>query len=82
MSQSGGLPKVHVECDYLRPLRFADEISVEISLIKYSPRSIHWGFQITAKGEISAKGKLITAHVDASGNACEMPEGWQTLLSK
>ena len=82
ITESGGLPKVHVECDYTRPLKFADEISIELTLIKTSPRSIHWKFQITANGEISADGKLITAYVDAGGNPCEMPADWQSLLSQ
>ena len=77
ISASGGFPKVHVECDYLR-----DEIVIELTLIQCSARSIHWGFQITANAEISAKGKLITAHVDTTGNACEMPVDWQSLLAE
>lgn len=81
ISKIGGLPKVHVECDYHRPLRFGDYITIELSLIKSSPRSIQWGFQITANDEISAKGKLITAHVDMNGNPSEMPQAWQQLLN-
>lgn len=82
ISKSSGLPKVHTECDYLRPLRFADDITIELSLIKFSPKSIHWGFQITVNDEISSKGKLITAHVDVNGNPSEMSTQWQSLLGK
>ncbi len=82
ISKSGGLPKVHVDCDYLRPLKFADDITIELSLIKSSPRSIQWGFQITAKDEIAAKGKLITAHLDVNGAPSEMPTQWQSLLGE
>jgi acyl-CoA thioester hydrolase len=82
ISSSGGFPKVHVECDYLRPLRFTEKIVIELTLINCSPRSIHWGFQIMSSDEIPAKGKLITAHVDGDGKACEMPADWQRLLGQ
>ena len=82
ISERGGLPKVHVECDYLSPLRFGDDVLIELSLAKLSPRSIHWGFQVTVNDKISAKGKFITAHVDASGSPSEMPLHWQSLLAE
>lgn len=82
ISKDGGLPKVHVECDYLRPLRFGDELDVEIFLLKSSARSIHWGFEISVSGDISAKGKLVTAYVDSRGKPGEMPAEWQGLLGE
>lgn len=82
ISKTGGFPKVHTECDYLRPLRFEDEISIQLTLAKSSPRSLHWGFIISVNDEISAKGKLITAHVNAKGKPCEIPTEWQSLLSE
>ncbi|MGJ8655348.1 MAG: acyl-CoA thioesterase [Akkermansiaceae bacterium] len=82
ISKNGGLPKVHVECDYMRPLRFGDELGVELFLLKCSARSIQWGFEISVHGEISAKGKLITAYVDSAGRAGEMPAEWQVLLGE
>lgn len=82
ISSSGGFPKVHVECDYLKPIRFNEEIVIELTLMKFSPRSIHWGFQIMVSDTISVIGKLITAHVDTAGKASEMPADWQLLLGQ
>ena len=82
ISKNGGFPKVHVECDYLRPLRFGDEITIQITLAKSSTRSLHWGFEISVNDDISAKGKLVTAHVNAQGKATEIPAEWQRLLSE
>ncbi len=82
ISSSGGFPKVHVGCDYLRPLRFEDQISIQLTLAKLSSKSLHWGFEISVNDKLSAKGELITAHVDATGNPCEIPAEWQKLLSE
>lgn len=89
ISEKGGFPKVHVECDYLQPLRYGDDIQVHLSLDKLSARSLHWRFEITVEDKISAsisasisaKGKLITAHVDSSGSPCEISAEWQKLLN-
>ncbi|MEZ7956830.1 MAG: thioesterase family protein [Rubritalea sp.] len=82
ISKSGGLPKVHVECDYQSPLRFADDVTIELSLIEFSTRSIHWAFKITTNDKIAALGKFSTAYVGADGKPSEMPSHWQSLLGK
>lgn len=82
ISADGGLPKVHVECDYVRPMRFGDDVAVELFLLKCSERSVHWGFEMRVGGEICAKGKLVTAYVDAAGKPGEMPGEWQGLLAE
>lgn len=82
ISKGGGLPKVHVECDYLRPMRFGDDVAIELFVLKCSGKSIHWGFQMKVTGELTAKGKLITAYVDGEGRPGEMPREWQSLLAE
>lgn len=81
ISKQGGLPKVHVECDYLSPIRFGDDLQVALSLLKCSDKSLHWGFEISVCGKPSAKGKLITAYVNKEGVSAEMPSEWLDLLS-
>ena len=39
-----GWPRVHVECDYLAPLYFEDEVKVELHLKGVNRRTIEYGF--------------------------------------
>ncbi len=87
ISNKGGLPKVHVECDYLFPLRFNDMVEVRLLLNKCSTKSLHWEFEITLKGKdflegkLCAKGKMITVYVNAQGEATNIPTEWFVLLA-
>jgi len=86
ISEKGGFPKVHVDCDYSRPLRFGDVIRVSLTLSEYSSRTLHWEFDIAeydeASGNIVASGKLVTTFVDSQGKSIEMPKDWQGLLGE
>lgn len=45
-----GLPAVHVECDFRRPLRFPDSFVVEVSLGKLGTRSLTLRYRAFAEG--------------------------------
>src|SRR4051794_27042027 len=40
---SWGMPLIHAEADYLRPLRFGDPIVVEIAVVRLGDRSVTIG---------------------------------------
>lgn len=46
-----GLPTVHLETDFNRPLRYGDQIEVEVSVIKIGKCSISFGYRAFKKDE-------------------------------
>jgi 4-hydroxybenzoyl-CoA thioesterase len=46
-----GLPTVHLEADWSRPLRYGDLIEVEVSVLKFGKTSITFGYRVFKQGE-------------------------------
>jgi acyl-CoA thioesterase FadM len=61
------LPRVHVECDYLAPLRFEDEVLIHLLVEKKGARSLTYQFRLYRldgpSREEAARGRIIVAHV-------------------
>lgn len=54
-----GFPRVSVSCDYQRPARFADILTIAVSLEKLGKRSVTYRFDFTnAAGEALATGRI------------------------
>jgi len=54
-----GLPTVHLETDFRRPLRYGDQIDVEVSVLKIGKSSITFGYRVFKPGK---KHPLIEGH--------------------
>ena len=46
-----GLPTVHLETDFNRPMRYGDRIEVEVSVSKIGKTSITFGYSVFKQGE-------------------------------
>ncbi|MDJ0985893.1 MAG: thioesterase family protein [Desulfobacterales bacterium] len=46
-----GLPTVHLETDFSRPLRYGDQIEVEVRIIKIGRTSITFGYRVFKQGD-------------------------------
>ena len=46
-----GLPTVHLETDFSRPMRYGDRIEVEVSVSKIGKTSITFGYSVFKQGE-------------------------------
>ena len=46
-----GLPTVHLETDFRRPLRYGDQIDVEVSVLKISKSSMTFGYRVFKPGK-------------------------------
>lgn len=46
-----GLPTVHLETDFNRPLRYGDLIEVEVSVLKIGNSAITFGYRVFKQGE-------------------------------
>jgi len=67
-----GWPRVRVECDYKRPVRFEDELEVELIVREKRDRSIRYQFDIRKTGDtepgLIAQGgfTVVCVHYDPS----------------
>jgi YbgC/YbaW family acyl-CoA thioester hydrolase len=77
----GGWPRVHVECDYRKPLTAGDAIEVRLALDKIGTSSLHWSFEIRKEDEPAAVGKMVTVRVDAAGRPLAIDDAIRTALA-
>jgi acyl-CoA thioester hydrolase len=64
-----GWPRVSCKFDFIKPLKFADELEVRIHVAKLGKRSITYAAEIVRDTEVLAKGQSVCA-------CCEMhPDG-------
>jgi acyl-CoA thioester hydrolase len=81
-----GLPRVHVECDFLVQIGYDDLIVIEVCLTKLGRSSIRLEFYARKQGELAAKGAVVVVCMDKkSKRAIPIPEELrarlQTVLS-
>lgn len=62
-------PRVHVEADYLAPLRFFDAVSVHASVLKIGSSSMDWKFEIFHGEQICAVVKSTSSRRNRDGSA-------------
>lgn len=77
---AGGWPRVHVECDYQRPLLFDDEIEVQLGIARIGGASLEWVFEVWKGAELAAHGKMTTVRVDGQGKPMAIDEPTRALL--
>lgn len=79
------LPRVHVEADYLVPLRFEDEIDVEVRIERIGDSSITFGFRVIeiAGGKEAARGRIVGVCIDVnSGKSTPIPPAIREALEQ
>lgn len=54
-----GWPRVHASCDYLSPLRFEDEVEIEVLVEEVRTRSLRYLFRVRkSDGTLTAEGRI------------------------
>jgi YbgC/YbaW family acyl-CoA thioester hydrolase len=76
----GWLPRRQVTIEYLRPLRFWDEIEVSVRVEEVGRTSVTYGFDITRDGERAAEGRVVAVLIDGDGAPRAWPEDDRRLL--
>lgn len=79
------MPRVHVEADYLAPLRFDDEIDVEVRLERIGRASLTLGFRVilTESGVVASNGRIVGACIDvSSGKSTPIPADIRLALEQ
>ncbi len=78
-----GLPRVSAACDYLRPARFGDELTIEVTVVKLGRSSVHYAFEFTLGSEPIARGRVTAAFCRfdlGRPQAWELPDEFRAKL--
>lgn len=68
----GGWPKVHVDCDYKRPLLTGDEIEVRLAVTRVGAAAVTWSFEVWKDDGLSSSGSFVTVRVGSDGRPQEI----------
>jgi 4-hydroxybenzoyl-CoA thioesterase len=80
-----GFPAVHLEADFRRPLRYGDEIDVEVRVVRIGEASVDWRYFVYRVGEAepAALGQVVTAGIDLdSFTSRPIPDWLRSALLK
>jgi acyl-CoA thioester hydrolase len=77
----GDLPRRAVEAEYLRVLRFEDEIEVELGPERVGRTSVTYAWEIRRAGEVCVRGRHTAVHVDADGQPAPLTETMRRALA-
>ena len=76
----GDFPRRKVEAEYLKVLRFDDEIEVRLRVEKVGRTSVTYAWTIAKDGEAHIKGRHTVVHVDAEGRPEPLADGLRAML--
>lgn len=78
-----GFPAVATKCSYRAPLRFGDEVEVEMATARIGDKSVTFAYSARRQpgGELSAEGEVVSAVVDlANFRAVPLPDDLRRLF--
>ena len=78
----GDYPRRKVEAEYLKVLRFEDEIEIRLRVEKVGRTSVTYAWTIAKDGEPHIKGRHTIVHVDAEGHPEPLADGLRALLER
>lgn len=78
----GDYPRRKVEAEYLKVLRFEDEIEVRLRVDKVGRTSITYAWSICKDGEVYVKGRHTVVHVNAEGLPEALDDHVRTTLER
>ena len=77
----GRTPRVHIEADFLRSLRFRDVVDIALTVEEVGRSSVAYRFGMSAQGTVAVRGRVVAALLtEASGQPTPWPEGYRRLL--
>jgi 4-hydroxybenzoyl-CoA thioesterase len=78
-----GFPTVHLEADFLKPLKFGDLLSVEVTVARIGTRSVVFRYRASAKGRSAFRVLVTTACLDMrTFKARPVPARYRRLLAR
>ncbi len=85
MSRAGAnFPVVEVQCRYLRPARFEDEVQVEVELTEIKRATVRFGYRVRVGDDAApvAEGWTLHGCTDASGKLVRIPDDVRAAVSR
>jgi YbgC/YbaW family acyl-CoA thioester hydrolase len=79
------LPRVSAACDFLRPVRYGEELTIEVTVVKLGRSSVHYGFDFAREGEPIARGRVTAAFCrfeQGQPQAWNLPAEFRTKLER
>jgi 2-aminobenzoate-CoA ligase len=77
----GRTPRVHIEADFLRPLRFRDVVDIALAVDEVGRSSVAYRFEMSAGGNVAVRGRVVAALLTESrGRPTSWPEAYRRLL--
>ena len=76
----GNFPRRKVEAEYLKVLRFDDEIGVRLRVDNVGRTSVTYAWTIAKEGEPHIKGRHTVVHVNAEGQPEPLSDALRALL--
>ena len=77
----GDLPRRAVEAEFLKVLRFEDEIEVELRPDHVGTTSIAYAWEIRRDGEVCVRGRHTVVHVDGDGRPAPLSTEMRRALA-
>jgi acyl-CoA thioesterase FadM len=77
----GDYPRRRVEAEFHRVLVFEDEVDVFIRPERVGRTSVTWVWRIEREGVVCVDGRMVVVHVDAQGEAAELPDAVRRALA-
>ena len=84
MEQDGvSLPVIEVQCEYLQPARYDDEIEIRTRAAILTPVRIRFDYEVVRVGDdtVTATGHTVHAALDPSGRPCRLPPRVREMLA-
>lgn len=81
-----GFPRLAARCEYLRPLRFEDEVETHLWVRRKGKRSITYHLTMSARGEAVARGEIVViccrCHPDGRIEAAPLPAEFDSRIEE
>ncbi len=77
----GRHPRVHIEADFLRPLRFRDLVDIELTVEAVGRTSVTYAFEMRHGADVAVRGKAVAVLLtEAGGTPAPWPEAYRARL--
>jgi len=77
------LPVIEVQCEYLQPARYDDEIEIRTRAAILTPVRIRFDYEVVRVGDdtVTATGHTVHAALDLNGRPCRLPPRVREMLA-